>query len=77
MTTYFDDLETRSADEREAAQMEALRTQLRAVQGLRGYRDSLGLIDPSEIDGMADLAVLPVLRKSASNISAVRTQARR
>ena len=64
MTTYFDDLETRSADEREAAQMEALRAQLRAVQGLRGYRDSLGLIDPSEIDGMADLAVLPVLRKS-------------
>ncbi|MCT4578383.1 phenylacetate--CoA ligase family protein [Donghicola sp.] len=69
MTTYFDDLETRSADEREAAQMEALRAQLRTVQGLRGYRDSLGLIDPSEIEGLDDLAVLPVLRKSELGVA--------
>ncbi|NVO25795.1 phenylacetate--CoA ligase [Donghicola sp. C2-DW-16] len=62
--TYFDQLETRSADERLAAQMDGLRAQLRAVQGLRGYRDSLAFIDPSEIGDLSDLALLPVLRKS-------------
>ena len=49
--TYFDELETRSADARAAAQLEALNAILRA----RGM-DTLG--------SLGDLARLPVLRKS-------------
>ncbi|PRY91846.1 phenylacetate--CoA ligase family protein [Donghicola tyrosinivorans] len=64
MSTYFDGLETRSADERMAAQMDALRAQLRAAKELRGYRDTLAFIDASEVDGMDALSHLPVLRKS-------------
>lgn len=64
MSTYFDGLETRSADERMAAQMDALRAQLRRAKELRGYRDTLAFIDASEVDGMDALSHLPVLRKS-------------
>ncbi|MDK3016795.1 phenylacetate--CoA ligase family protein [Pseudodonghicola flavimaris] len=51
MTAYFDDLETRSADARAAAQLEALNANL-ARNGLPPLAD------------LADLAALPVLRKS-------------
>jgi phenylacetate-CoA ligase len=51
MSTYFDSLETRSADERTAAQLEALNAQL-ARHGL----------DP--LEDLAGLARLPVLRKA-------------
>ena len=49
--TYFDDLETRSADAREAAQLEAL-NRLLVARGM----------DP--LKALGDLAGLPVLRKS-------------
>ena len=49
--TYFDDLETRSADAREAAQLEAL-NRLLVARGM----------DP--LQALGDLAGLPVLRKS-------------
>ncbi|WP_417674111.1 phenylacetate--CoA ligase family protein [Pseudodonghicola sp.] len=51
MTAYFDDLETRSADARAAAQLEALNANL-ARNGMAPLAD------------LADLAALPVLRKS-------------
>ncbi|MCT4558180.1 MAG: phenylacetate--CoA ligase family protein [Pelagimonas sp.] len=51
MTTFFDDLETRSQDAREAAQLEALNVQL-AKNGM----------DP--VQDLSDLAALPLLRKS-------------
>ena len=50
--TYFDDLETRSADAREAAQLAALQAQLSRIDA------------DARIDDMADLTKLPVLRKS-------------
>ncbi|WP_386629446.1 phenylacetate--CoA ligase family protein [Sulfitobacter geojensis] len=49
--TYFDDLETRSADAREAAQLEALNAQLARV----GH---------APVADLAGLAQLPVMRKS-------------
>ncbi len=50
--TFFDDLETRSADAREAAQLDALKAQLARHGGV------------GQIDSLGDLARLPVLRKS-------------
>lgn len=50
--TYFDDLETRSADAREAAQLAALQEQL--------VRTNVN----ETLSSLADLAKLPVLRKS-------------
>ena len=51
MTTYFDALETRSADERAAAQLAALNT----VLGAHGH---------DALDDLSGLAGLPVLRKA-------------
>lgn len=51
MSTYYDSLETRSADQREAGQLAALNAQL-----ARGGHAAL--------DGLSGLAGLPVLRKS-------------
>jgi phenylacetate-CoA ligase len=60
MTTYFDDLETRSQDAREAAQLAALNIQLARVAAAPGACR----IDGSPLADLADLAKLPVLRKS-------------
>ena len=59
--TFFDDLETRSADAREAAQLEALRGQVAAVHAAQ---DNC-LPDDVALNALSDLASLPVLRKSA------------
>jgi phenylacetate-CoA ligase len=64
MTRYFDDLETRSADERAAAIAEVLPKQVARAQVLSGYGDSLAEVDASSITTIEDLAKLPVLRKS-------------
>ncbi|WGH77524.1 phenylacetate--CoA ligase family protein [Jannaschia ovalis] len=56
--SHYDDLETRSADERAAAQLAALRKQLAQTSGAPG-----GLA-PDDIESLDDLARLPVLRKS-------------
>lgn len=59
-TDHFDALETRSADQRTAEQLEALNAQLARVRAVEGSclpgGDKLGSLD--------DLASLPVLRKS-------------
>jgi phenylacetate-CoA ligase len=64
MTRYFDDLETRSADERAAALAQDLPTQIARAKGLPGYADALAEVDPAAVTGITDLAKLPVLRKS-------------
>ena len=56
--SHYDDLETRSPDEREAAQMNALRKQLAQVS------EAPGGLAPDDLQSIADLAKLPVLRKS-------------
>ncbi|MBN9886806.1 phenylacetate--CoA ligase family protein [Salipiger abyssi] len=65
MSSYYDDLETRSADARAAALAEALPGQIARAQGLPGYAQSLAGIDAARVTDRAALAKLPVLRKAA------------
>ena len=60
MTDFFDALETRSADAREAAQLAALKQQLARVAGTDGNC----LEGTGDVGQLSDLANLPVLRKS-------------
>jgi len=62
--SFFDDLETRSADQRASDLVLALPAQIANAQKLSGYSDTLGDIDASAIQTIGDLAGLPVLRKS-------------
>ena len=62
--SFFDDLETRSADQRANDLALALPAQIANAQKLSGYSDALGGIDASAIQTIDDLAGLPVLRKS-------------
>ena len=58
--TYFDDLETRSADERTAAQVAALRDRLDHMKTAPdAWRDAA-----ASVQSLSDLPKLPVLRKS-------------
>jgi phenylacetate-CoA ligase len=62
---HFDALETRSADEREAALRLALPAQIAHAQAhAPGLAAWLGDVDPRSIASRADLAALPVLRKA-------------
>jgi phenylacetate-CoA ligase len=64
MSKHFDNLENRSADERAASIAKALPEQIERAKGLAGYGDRLKAVDPAEVKAQADLAALPVLRKS-------------
>ncbi|TCP39712.1 phenylacetate--CoA ligase family protein [Rhodovulum marinum] len=64
MSAHFDDLETRSADERAASLAHCLPAQIAAAKALPGYAATLADIDPDAVTGRAALAALPVLRKS-------------
>ncbi len=65
MTEFFDSLETRSADERAADLARSLPEQIaRAKERAPGISAMLADIDPAEVTTPADLAKLPVLRKS-------------
>ncbi|MFG6518227.1 phenylacetate--CoA ligase family protein [Sulfitobacter sp. 1A13496] len=61
---HFDDLETRSADQRAADVAQALPQQIARAQSLPGYGDTLKGIDAAQITSAEALADLPVLRKS-------------
>ena len=61
---FFDDLETRSADQRASDLALALPAQIANAQKLSGYADAMGDIEASAIQTIDDLAGLPVLRKS-------------
>ena len=62
--SFFDDLETRSADQRASDLALALPAQIANAQKLGGNATALGRVDASSIQTVADLARLPVLRKS-------------
>lgn len=65
MAEYYDSLETRSPDEREAQLMAALSKQIGlAKRRAPGFKRILKGIDPKAIDSRAALARLPVTRKS-------------
>ncbi|MEO1107272.1 MAG: phenylacetate--CoA ligase family protein [Pseudomonadota bacterium] len=62
--TYFDILETRSADQRASDQAAALRAQLVQVASAPGFAEHLADIDTNKVKSAEDLPLLPVLRKS-------------
>ncbi|MDT8328793.1 MAG: phenylacetate--CoA ligase family protein [Roseovarius sp.] len=64
MTQFYDQLETRSKDERAAALAQSLPAQIARAQGLPGYGGRLSGVEAGQIASIADLAHLPVLRKS-------------
>ncbi|MDX1374212.1 MAG: AMP-binding protein [Burkholderiales bacterium] len=65
MAEYYDALETRSPDEREAQLIAALPKQIAlARRRARGFRRILKGVDPKSVDSRAALARLPVTRKS-------------
>jgi len=64
VTSHFDKLETRSADQRAADIARALPEQIARAQALAGYATSLAGIDPASVTDRTALAALPVLRKS-------------
>lgn len=61
---HFDDLETRSADQRAADLAKALPRQISRAQALPGYGDALKGVEATQITSAEALAELPVLRKS-------------
>lgn len=61
---YYDDLETRSDDERRAHLARALPEQVARAKGLPGYAEALRDVEPAEIASPEALVALPVLRKS-------------
>ena len=61
---YFDELETRSVDERLADLAQILPSQIARAATLAGYADSLKGVDAGAATNVEALATLPVLRKS-------------
>ncbi len=65
MSRYYDELETRTPEQREADLFEQLRVQIAHAQKSAPYfADSLAGVDPAAVRTRADLARLPVVRKS-------------
>ena len=64
MSTFYDRLETRSADERAADIAKTLPEQIARAKGLAGYAGTLSDIDPASVTSIENLVSLPVLRKS-------------
>ena len=62
--SFFDTLETRSADERAADLARALPEQIARAKGAAGYAGLLDGVDPAAVTSAEALAKLPVLRKS-------------
>ncbi len=62
---HYDDLETRSADERAAALAEALPAQIANALKAPAMKAHLGDVDPAAFTSPEALTALPVLRKSA------------
>jgi phenylacetate-CoA ligase len=65
MSAHFDDLETRSIDERAAAISETMPAQIAQAKTLPGYREALADVEPAAIRTVEALAALPVQRKSS------------
>lgn len=66
MSNHYDDLETRTPEARAASQLECLRAQISdAQQRSPGFARHLAGLDASSVQTPADVARIPVLRKSA------------
>ena len=61
---FFDDLETRSSDQRLTESSVLLKEIIQLAANLEGYRDTLGSAESSIFNSLDDLPSLPVLRKS-------------
>lgn len=64
MTEYYDELETRTPEQRAADLARALPEQIARAKALPGYAEALSGVDPARITSPEALAELPVLRKS-------------
>ncbi|MCE8440390.1 phenylacetate--CoA ligase family protein [Rhodovulum sulfidophilum] len=64
MSVHFDDLETRSEDERAASLAECLPALVAEARALPGYAGALAEVNPLTLTTREALAALPVLRKS-------------
>ena len=65
MSEFYDSLETRSIDEREQAQLEAIREQIRHVKSnTAAYSESLKDINADDITDAASFSALALTRKS-------------
>jgi len=62
--SFFDALETRTADQRLGENLAALRVQVAQAKTLSGYQESLSSVGADGILSLDDLAKLPILRKS-------------
>ncbi|MDA0852109.1 MAG: phenylacetate--CoA ligase family protein [Proteobacteria bacterium] len=62
--SFFDALETRTADQRLDENLAALRAQVAQAKTLSGYQESLSSVGADGILSLDDLAKLPILRKS-------------
>ena len=62
---FYDTLETRDPEAREAALMSALAAQVAAARELPAFADALTSVDPRSLTSRAALAQLPVTRKPA------------
>jgi phenylacetate-CoA ligase len=62
--SYFDDLETRSTDERATALVSSLPKQIATAKTLGGYKTAFADVTAQDINTLAALSRLPVLRKS-------------
>lgn len=62
--SFFDALETRTADQRLDENLAALRAQVAQAKTLSGYQESLSSVVADGILSLDDLAKLPILRKS-------------
>ncbi len=61
---FFDDLETRSSDQRSTENAALLKDILNLAANLDGYKAAFGSLDLSIFNSLEDLPSLPVLRKS-------------
>lgn len=74
-TTHFDALETRAPEIREAELMEAVRTQVTHARAkTKAFASSLNHVDVGQLSTRADLATVPVTRKS--NLIGLQAQSR-
>jgi phenylacetate-CoA ligase len=74
-TTHFDALETRAPEIREAELMEAVRAQVTHARAkTKAFASSLNHVDVGQLNTRADLATVPVARKS--NLIGLQAQAR-
>ncbi|MFN3954137.1 MAG: phenylacetate--CoA ligase family protein [Pararhodobacter sp.] len=73
MSTYFDTLETRSADQRAADLARVLPEQIARAKAAPGLVQPLAEVEPAGVVTVEALAALPVLRKSELTVAQART----